>query len=347
MPRYRRRIRWNRIFAAVLVAILAGSAVWLIRDSLGAIFPSAAEESFATEESSSASAAEADASGNASASENSAEDSLESSAESSVPERELPAGYQWLRIEESALYTGDLILVNNSIPFQAEPPETAVVYEEKTDSYKVKDMTVVLQSKVIEALNTMLGDFYARTGLDDVMVISGWRDPDKQETLYDEDLLETGKTDSTLVAKPGYSEHHTGLTLDFGLLPKSDGYGRSYDGEGEYAWINENCGSYGFILRYPADKTETTGIEYEPWHFRYVGAPHAQYIMENGLCLEEYIELLQEYPVDGTHLSTGGYSICWQLPEETADGLRIAVPAEGEYTISGDNTGGIILTIKE
>ncbi len=347
MSRYRRRLRWNRIFAAVLVAVFAGTAVFLIHDSLNTLFPSATEEPSALKSTASSLPAEETVPESSEAAAPEASSAESPAEEASVPEPALPDGFRWLSIPESALCTSDLILVNNSVPFQGENPETAVVLENKTSSYKVKDSTVVLQTKAIEALNRMLDDFYARSGLEDVMVISGWRDPEKQETLYGEDLLETGKTDSTLVAKPGYSEHHTGLALDFGLLPKSDGFGRSYDGEGEYAWINENCGDYGFILRYPADKMEITGIEYEPWHFRYVGVPHSRLIMEKGLCLEEYVELLRDYPLDGEHLSGGGYTICWQQPEKTADGYRIAVPEEGDYTISGDNTGGIILTMKE
>ena len=57
----------------------------------------------------------------------------------------------------------------------------------------------------------------------------------------------------------------------------------------------EHCCDYGFILRYPADKVEVTGIMYEPWHYRYVGKEHAANIMSNGLCLEEYIENFEDY----------------------------------------------------
>ena len=82
---------------------------------------------------------------------------------------------------------------------------------------------------------------------------------------------------------PGHSEHETGYAVDFGLY---DGqYSSQFDGVGEYEWISKNCYKFGFILRYPLDMESVTQIKYEPWHYRYVGRPHAYYIWENGICL--------------------------------------------------------------
>ena len=88
----------------------------------------------------------------------------------------------------------------------------------------------------------------------------------------------------SIVALPGTSEHELGLALDI-----IDEY--NADSTKLWQWLRENCWKYGFILRYPADKVEITGIDYEPWHFRYVGVPTAEEIMKDGLCLEEYLEL--------------------------------------------------------
>lgn len=84
------------------------------------------------------------------------------------------------------------------------------------------------------------------------------------------------------VALPGTSEHELGLALD--IIAEYDG-----DSSATWQWLKNNCWRYGFILRYPEDKAEITGITYEPWHFRYVGTPAAQEITEQGLCLEEYL----------------------------------------------------------
>ena len=86
-----------------------------------------------------------------------------------------------------------------------------------------------------------------------------------------------------VVAKPGTSEHQLGLALDIIVEFEEDS-------TVTWQWLKENCWRYGFILRYPEDKTEITGISYEPWHFRYVGAEAAQQITERGITLEEYLE---------------------------------------------------------
>jgi D-alanyl-D-alanine carboxypeptidase len=86
------------------------------------------------------------------------------------------------------------------------------------------------------------------------------------------------------VAIPGTSEHQLGLGVDI----NADGVNSA--GYEVYDWLEAHCWEYGFILRYPEDKTDITGISNEPWHFRYVGQEAAEYIMSNGLCLEEYLE---------------------------------------------------------
>ena len=105
------------------------------------------------------------------------------------------------------------------------------------------------------------------------------------------DYVEAEELARAAVAYPGASEHQTGLCID--LLDA--GITSVTEEEAEelplLLWLREHCAEYGFIYRYPKEKQEITGW-YEPWHFRYVGRPAAEYIMENGLCLEEFIELL-------------------------------------------------------
>ena len=84
------------------------------------------------------------------------------------------------------------------------------------------------------------------------------------------------------VAVPGTSEHQTGLALDVSKNQKI------------YKWVGENCWKYGFIVRYPDDKIDITGIIYEPWHLRYVGKEMAKDIYDSGLCLEEYLEAMKK-----------------------------------------------------
>ena len=92
---------------------------------------------------------------------------------------------------------------------------------------------------------------------------------------------------------PGTSEHQTGLTVD--IISQSywqldEGYAETYEAK----WLKEHAAEYGFILRYPKDKTAITGTSFEPWHYRYVGVEDAQKIMAQGLCLEEYLAKVDE-----------------------------------------------------
>ena len=92
------------------------------------------------------------------------------------------------------------------------------------------------------------------------------------------------------VARPGTSEHQTGLAVDivdtsYQILDEGQ------ENTPVQQWLMAHCAEYGFILRYPTDKSEITGVGYEPWHYRYVGVEAAREIMANGLCLEEYLAL--------------------------------------------------------
>lgn len=120
---------------------------------------------------------------------------------------------------------------------------------------------------------------------------SGYRSEDEQKNLFDSRVTEyrdMGYSKKEAVsmtnkytAKPGHSEHETGLAADINSL--------SGDKWEFYYWLKENSYKYGFILRYPSGKEDITGIEYEPWHFRYVGKEAAEYIFNNNLTLEEYL----------------------------------------------------------
>ena len=86
------------------------------------------------------------------------------------------------------------------------------------------------------------------------------------------------------MAVPGFSEHHLATCFDI-TVP-----GVAFAGTKQHKWLLENCWDYGFILRYPEDKTEITGFVAEAWHYRYVGVEHAHIMRDEDLCLEEYIE---------------------------------------------------------
>lgn len=258
---------------------------------------------------------------------------------------------------DADLGTGSLALVNNNIKFLGSVSETDldVVREKKNKAYKVKDYTVLVQPQVMDALNDMLLDFYNATGKDTIMVNAGYRTVEYQQELYDADLEKNGSDSSSLVAKPGYSEHHTGLAVDFTVY--EDGkYNQSKLGTGDYTWINEYCHRYGFVNRYPEDKTEITMIDNEPWHFRYVGEPHATAMKNYNLCLEEYISFLKNYTIGTSLLSVttddGSQYMIYYVPKsQNSDTTDVYVPlldresgTKYPYEISGNNIDGWIVT---
>lgn len=133
-------------------------------------------------------------------------------------------------------------------------------------------------------------------------IVSGYRTMDRSRMLYNNKIAEyknmgydeaSAKVEAAKwVAPPGTSEHHSGLAMD---IVSADYYTKysdlveAFENDKEAIWLKDNCARFGFILRFPKDKTEITGINFEPWHFRYVGEEHAKKIMEQGLCLEEYL----------------------------------------------------------
>lgn len=270
--------------------------------------------------------------------------------EESVPEESATEQtvYENIAVENTQVHAGDLILVNGENAYvENNATEIVSIYEHKTDNYHVSGTETSLREPAIEALNQMLDDFFVATGHDDIIIISGYRTNAQQQELYDADLEATGAETSSRVAKPGYSEHETGYSLDVSLY--QDGVQYDYDGTGEYEWIDQNCGHYGYILRYAEDKTEITGYQTEPWHYRYVGQPHATYMAENNLCLEEYLTLLKNYNADN-HLSITNwdgeiYEVYYVPADAAADSTYILVPPDQEYTISGNNSDGFIVTI--
>ena len=180
-----------------------------------------------------------------------------------------------------------LALVNEGHPLDTsyEPAELTEIESERS-----------VDSRIAEPLQKMLDDA-AQEGLS-MYVASAYRPYDKQREVFNatmQDWINQGYSplnsyDETKksVAVPGTSEHATGLAVDI----ISSEYEELDDRQGdtdEQKWLMEHCWEYGFILRYPEDKGEETGLMYEPWQYRYVGETAAQEITEQGITLEEYV----------------------------------------------------------
>ena len=173
-----------------------------------------------------------------------------------------------------------LILVNNQ---NAMPDDFDIETAEVEDGY-------VIDARVKDALQEMLAD--CREAGYSPRLISTFRTRETQQYLYDHTA---NKADT---AVPGHSEHECGLAadiIDAGSLGWADPLIADQEDMPAQKWLMEHCQDYGFILRYPKDKEDITEIIYEPWHYRYVGKEHASIIQKNGICLEEYLERMQDY----------------------------------------------------
>lgn len=183
---------------------------------------------------------------------------------------------------------------------QLDDPLLVLVNEEhkmpdSTDDGVVEQYGITLDSRALEAY----GQMYQAAAQDGITlwIASGYRSPELQAQLYQQEIdmnMENGMTENEAVEaadravqKPGYSEHNTGLAMDFNTVTDS------FKDTDTYAWLMEHAQEYGFILRYPEDKEDITGIMYEPWHFRYVGVEHAKKMNELNMCLEEYVEYVR------------------------------------------------------
>ena len=120
-----------------------------------------------------------------------------------------------------------------------------------------------------------------------IIVMSSYRSYEYQETLYNNYVKKDGKENAdTYSARPGFSEHQTGLAVD--VYNQKTSY-TEFENTKEFTWMQNNAYKYGFILRFPKDKENETGYQYESWHYRYVGLDIAKYIHDKNITLEEYI----------------------------------------------------------
>lgn len=252
------------------------------------------------------------------------------------------------------IHRGSLILVNREYAYkEGSNSDLANIYSMKSDSYKVNTVDMRLDKNMILAMNSMLDDFKAATGITDVLANSGYRSYSEQQIMYENDLETTGLSESELVAPPGNSEHHTGYAMDFAI---DDGYSYpALKNEEDYTWIYDNAHKYGMILRYTEQNKHITGYMAESWHFRYVGPVHATLIRQMGVAYEEYVGFLKDFTFDRPleyKYSDDDFYMIYYVPADMESGkteIPITFDAYGDkdrYSISGNNSDGFIVTLR-
>lgn len=185
--------------------------------------------------------------------------------------------------KETDLSLGDLILVNKyySLPDDYEPEN--IVKMNLQYAYDDNSIRDYVYDAFLEMYRAAMEEGYQ------LITNSSYRDYDWQDTLYNNYKTSRGQEYAdAFAARPGYSEHQTGLALDITCYNCTNGTFDDFAESEEYQWLLKNSYKYGFILRYPEGKEDITGYNFEAWHFRYVGKDMAKKIYNSGLTFDEY-----------------------------------------------------------
>jgi D-alanyl-D-alanine dipeptidase/carboxypeptidase len=232
------------------------------------------------------------------------------------------------------IHSGLLVLVNAEHPIRRRERPVLAPAAPGSD--------VLLDTRAAAMLTGLISRLGAAG---EIVPVSGWRSMREQREIWDGSMAENG-TEFTrkYVALPGCSEHQTGLAIDLALRSDNIDFIRpDFPYDGICGRFRALAADYGFIERYQAGKEHITGIAAEPWHFRYVGRPHARLMSDNGLCLEEYVELLRSYPYPERLLETRG-GVYEADVGFACDKSELELP-DAPYQISGNNVDGYIYTL--
>lgn len=198
------------------------------------------------------------------------------------------------RVEDYSLPSSLWVVVNKDYPLSDQqyiPADLTLITTVPTRPDKTSDERSMRQI-VLPSLESMFTD--AKTAGFDLMIGSGFRSYTTQAMYFNNYVKASGEAAANLYsAKPGQSEHQTGLSLDIALTTKECYLDTCFGTTTAGKWLAEHSIDYGFILRYPSDKTAVTKYQYEPWHFRYVGTDLAKALHDSKLTLDEAYPYLQ------------------------------------------------------
>ncbi|EEM18214.1 MULTISPECIES: VanY-A/VanY-F/VanY-M family D-Ala-D-Ala carboxypeptidase [Bacillus] len=235
-------------------------------------------------------------------------------------------------ITKEQIYKGDLLLVNKDYPVQKDSIRSDIINvfqnTELVRGYVVLDRNIHLSKDIVKKFLKIV-DAAEKEGIHHFLISSGYRDFKEQRKLYE-------KMGSDYALPAGYSEHNLGLSLDVGSTQMK------MEKAPEGKWIEDNVWKYGFVLRYPKNKSNITGIQYEPWHIRYVGLPHSAIMQKNKFTLEEYLDFLKEKKEISTNVEGKEYTVSYY---KVSKNTTINVPVNQHYEISGNNMDGVIMTV--
>lgn len=241
-------------------------------------------------------------------------------------------------LDRKKVHIGNLILVNRDHEYHRQQPDLSVIAGDSATEILFDRRAGIMLNRLMDEIK----------GWEHIVPVSGWRSLEEQQKIWDDSLEENGQEfTEKYVAVPGHSEHQTGLAIDLGLKQAEIDFIRpDFPYEGICQIFRERAIEYGFVERYPADKKHITKIGHEPWHFRYVGAPHAGLMAERGLVLEEYIEFIRGYCYGKNPytIRTGRGEILVSYVKAEDEVTELKIDDAYPYAISGNNADGFIIT---
>lgn len=253
-------------------------------------------------------------------------------------------------LERNRMFQGNLILVNRDYPLRCLMGvwEMCPVFAGQPE--------ICMEPESAGMLKNLLSGFSQEKK--SIVGVSGYRSKEEQIKIFEDSLQENGREfTEKYVAFPDHSEHQTGLAIDLAEnKPDIDFICPDFPYEGVCQEFREKMADFGFIERYPKEKQKVTGIGAEPWHFRYVGTPHARLMQEMGMVLEEYVEWLKQFDFERNPLSLHRGKQEIRIGYVKADGeyTRVAYmqennteiegQPESQIQVSGNNMDGFIFT---
>lgn len=267
-----------------------------------------------------------------------------------------------LSLSKERIHAGSLILVNSRYPYHQQPDTVLVPVCESAHGTPLtpadenisnkglapageNTSAILLERRAAALLNSLMESM---RGWRSIVPVSGWRSRQEQQEIWDDSLRENGRTfTETYVALPGHSEHQTGLAIDLGLKQENIDFIRpDFPYTGICRIFRQKAAGFGFVERYPKDRENVTGIGHEPWHFRYVGVPHAAIMETLGMTLEEYTDFLRQFPY-GEHpyqYLQGRLAVNVSYLKAGGDVTFARLGGTHPYSVSGNNVDGFIIT---
>lgn len=245
-----------------------------------------------------------------------------------------------IKLAAKDIYNGNLILVNSHNPINSWNSNQLI-------PVNMRYPDILMELRAASMLDNLIQEICGEE--EDIIPISGYRSKEIQEDIYKKSLIENGSEFTRkYVALPNHSEHQTGLAIDLTInQDEADLIRPEFPYTGKCGLFRKRAATYGFIERYEEGKEKITGIGHEPWHFRYVGYPHSQIMVDYGLSLEEYIPLLKTYPYQKAHFLYEDKKQKMELFFIESNGREqvIEIMEDCLHQVSGNNQDGFIVTL--